>query len=286
MQVSNNSLESLLSYYFKELENLYDRDEIRSLFITVVEHYLKVDREYFQFNLETKVNQSELILIYNCANELKSGKPLQYILNEAWFYNSLFFVNEHVLIPRPETEELIEIIFKDSKTASKILDIGCGSGCIILTLKKLIPEASCTGLDLSKGALNVTLQNSKKLNLPVSIINADVLELNQLSSQYDLIVSNPPYIKETEKGSMHKNVLEHEPHLALFVSGEDEIVFYKKIIDLCASSLNSGGKLYFELNPLTANLVLNYAKQSMIFKEIELIKDINSKDRFFKGIKL
>lgn len=286
MQVSNNSLESLLTYYFNQLENLYSKDEIKSIFLVATEHYLKVDRKTFQFNLETKVNQSELILIYNCANELKSGKPLQYILNEAWFFNSLFYVNEHVLIPRPETEELIELILKDSKTAGSILDIGCGSGCIILTLKKLIHEAECTGLDLSKEALSVTLHNSKKLNLPVNITNSNVLELNQLSSKYDLIVSNPPYVKETEKGSMHKNVLEHEPHLALFVYGEDEIIFYKKIIDLCADSLNPGGKLYFELNPLTANLVLNYAKQSQLFKEVHLIKDMDSKERFFKGVKL
>lgn len=286
MQISNNKLESILKYYLQELENLYDRNEIKSIFFTVVEHYLNLDRKIFQYKLETKINQSELILIYNCVKEIKSGKPIQYILNEAWFYNSLFYVNQHVLIPRPETEELIELITKDFKTASSIIDIGCGSGCIILTLKKLFPSADCNGIDLSNEALNVTLQNSKKLNLPINLYNYDVLKLNQLNRQFDLIVSNPPYIKENEKGSMHQNVLEYEPHLALFVSGDDEIIFYKKIIDLCSSSLISNGRLFFELNPITANSVLTYAKQSMLFKEIEVIKDMNSKDRFFRGVKL
>lgn len=286
MQLSNNSLKSLLNYYYKNLENLYGRDEIKSIFITVVEHYLKVNRQSFQFNLNTKVNQSDLILIYNCANKLKSGKPLQYILNETWFYNALFYVNEDVLIPRPETEELIELIEKDTKNPVKILDIGCGSGCIILSLKYIFTAASCDGIDVSEAALKVTAINSDKLNLPINFYHCDVLKLSELPGQYDLIVSNPPYIKITEKNTMHKNVLENEPHVALFVNEDDEIIFYKKIIDLCANSLVSGGKLYFELNPLTAHLVLNYALKTQLFNEVIIIKDMSSKERFFKGIKL
>ena len=193
-----------------------------------------------------------------------------------------------MLIPRPETEELVDLILKENKSAASVLDIGTGSGCIPVTIKKKLPLAHVFACDISKEALAIAKKNSELNTVNVSYFEANVLEENILEKTqiiFEIIVSNPPYIKEEEKMQMEKNVLEHEPHLALFVNGSDAIIFYKKIIDLCAGSLVKNGKLYFELNPVTAEEVNAYAKNSNLFETTFLIKDLSGAVRFFKGIK-
>lgn len=285
MQISDNTLNAIHSYYQNQLIDVYEFNEIKSIFITICEHFLKKNRKDFQNNFNLKINQSELIAIYNLVSELKKSTPLQYLLNNAEFYSLNFYVNKHVLIPRPETEELVDIIIKENRLSKTILDIGTGSGCIILALKKNLNQSTCFAIDISSDALSVAKLNAKKLNLEVEFSNVNILTTSSLGKVYDVIVSNPPYIKLTEKESIHENVLNNEPHVALFVNENDEIIFYKKIINFCEINLVSKGLLYFELNSLTANEVLNYAIESKLFNTTELIKDMSGKLRFFKGVK-
>ena len=285
MQISDNTLNAIHSYYQNQLIDVYEFNEIKSIFITLCEHFLKKNRKDFQNNFNLKINQSELIAIYNLVSELKKNTPIQYLLNNAEFYSLNFYVNKHVLIPRPETEELVDIIIKENRLSKTILDIGTGSGCIILALKKNLNQSACFAIDISSDALSVAKLNAKKLNLEVEFSNVNILTTSSLGKVYDVIVSNPPYIKLTEKESIHENVLNNEPHVALFVNENDEIIFYKKIINFCEINLVSKGLLYFELNPLTANEVLNYAIESKLFNTTALIKDMSGKLRFFKGIK-
>ncbi len=285
MQISDNTLNAIHSYYQNQLIDVYEFNEIKSIFITICEHFLKKNRKDFQHNFNLKINQSELIAIYNLVPELKKNTPIQYLLNNAEFYSLNFYVNKHVLIPRPETEELVDIIIKENRLSKTILDIGTGSGCIILALKKNLNQSTCFAIDISSDALSVAKLNAKKLNLEVEFSNVNILTTSSLGKVYDVIVSNPPYIKLTEKESIQENVLNNEPHVALFVNENDEIIFYKKIINFCEINLVSKGLLYFELNPLTANEVLNYAIESKLFNTTALIKDMSGKLRFFKGIK-
>lgn len=286
MRIASNKVKDLLAFFHSELKNLYPKTEIDELAFRVFEHYSGFKREDMVNKLDENVNQSELILIYDAAKALATAKPLQYILKEAYFYNFSFYVNEHVLIPRQETEELVEIIYKDNKNANAhVLDIGTGSGCIPISLKCLIPSATVSACDISENALEVASKNSNKNKVEVNFFIADALNLNDTLPKYDVIVSNPPYIKRSEEEQIHDNVKKHEPHLALFVEENDAIIFYKRIIDFCCEHLNEKGKLYFELNPLTANEVDAYAISKKCFKTTELLNDMSGNIRFFKATK-
>lgn len=284
MRIATNKVKDLISFYYTELNSLYSQEEIGEIVFRIFEHFLQFTREDLVKRGEENVNQSELILIYDGAKYMAKGKPLQYVLKEAWFYEFPFYVNSHVLIPRPETEELVDIIIKDSKnTHQSILDIGTGSGCIAITLAKKINGANVEAIDISEEALKVAEKNARTLNAVVDLKKVDVLNNSDALGKYSIIVSNPPYIKRSEEHTIHSNVKDHEPHTALFVEDTDAIVFYKRIIDLCKEHLMPDGKLYFELNPLTANDVLSYARNSHIFKEMELVKDMSGNTRFFKA---
>jgi release factor glutamine methyltransferase len=238
---------------------------------------------------QENVNQSDLLKLYDCARELRKGVPLQYILGMAEFYGLKFVVNPHVLIPRPETEEMAEKLIRDNAAAEKILDIGTGSGCIPITIKKNLPRAAVYACDISTEAIEVARQNAHMNGVNVGFFRADALQPETISEQsrekMDVIVSNPPYVLDAEKSEMAPNVTQHEPHLALFVSGQDPIIFYRKIIDLCRVQLNNRGKLYFELNQLTAETVKDYAKSTGMFENVELVKDMSGATRFMIAIK-
>lgn len=289
MRLAGNKLKHLKDFFFTELRELYDDSEIEAMFQMAAEHYLSYSATDIIQKAEENINQSDLLKLYDCAKDLKKQIPLQYILGTAWFYGLPFSVHPGVLIPRPETEELADIIIQENETATSILDIGTGSGCIPVTLKKNIPDAEVYACDVSLEALAIALHNSQVNEAEVHFVEADVLNAvefaKKLDKQFDLIVSNPPYVKQSERDSLAANVLEHEPHLALFVEGEDDIIFYKKIIDYCRHALLPNGKLYFELNPLTAEEVKAYAKASDIFEELSLITDMSDAVRFFKGIR-
>ena len=239
---------------------------------------------------ETQLAQWETVL-----TELKTYKPIQYILGETEFYGLPFLVNENVLIPRPETEELVQLILVESQKSKvksfKILDIGTGSGCIPISLKKNLPSAEVFAIDVSKNALEVAQKNAEINRVEVNFIEANILltdslalptHNSQLTTLFDIIVSNPPYVRNLEKAEINPNVLEFEPHLALFVEDNDSLLFYRKITELAKNHLSENGKLYFEINQYlgkeTVALVESYG-----FKNVKLLKDIYGNDRMISA---
>lgn len=292
MRIATNKLSDLFEFYKNELSSIYDEGELYSIFELVCEKYLDYSKQQVKQHFQENINQSNLINIYNAGVELKKGTPIQYILKEAYFYDLSFNVSNAVLIPRPETEELVDLIIKQhqQKTSNNqtinILDIGTGSGCIPITLKKHLPQAKVFGIDISEKALEVAKSNALKNNVEVEFLNLDILKQPiPHNSTFNIIVSNPPYVLNSEAKQMDARVLEHEPHLALFVEDNDPIIFYKRIIDLCDKYLTEQGWLFFELNPMYAIDVKNYANASKIFNFTEILNDMSGKQRFLKAQK-
>ncbi len=286
MKIASNKLCELFSFYTSELGALYDKHELQSIFELVCEKYLNYSKIEVKQKFNDNINQSELIQIYNTAVSLKKGIPVQYILKEAFFYDTIFKVTNDVLIPRPETEELVDIIIKSNINYSSILDIGTGSGCIPIIFKKKFPHSNIIGIDISEKALEIAKINAKNNLTEIEFLQLDILN-QEIPNQFtfNIIVSNPPYIVNSESVNMEKRVLNHEPHLALFVENNNPIVFYKRIIDLCKNHLDRNGYLYFELNPMYANDVKNYANESNLFNFTEIIEDMSGKKRFLKAQK-
>jgi release factor glutamine methyltransferase len=305
MKIASNKLSDLYEFYKSELLSMYDADELYAIFEIVCEKYLRFSRAELKQQFDSNINQSDLIFIYDAAKALKTGLPVQYILKEAFFYDSFFEVTPDVLIPRPETEELVDLVIKSISPGSlltnhySLLDIGTGSGCIPITLKKQLPGIQAFGIDISEAALEVAKRNARKHQTEIHFQKIDVLapnasfqilNLTQLvpepvEGHYSLIISNPPYIAHSEAAQMEQRVLAHEPHLALFVDNDDPIIFYRRIIDLCESCLAPGGHLFFELNPLFAVDIKNYADSVNFFNFAELMIDMSGKNRFLKAQK-
>ncbi len=291
MRIASNKLQDILNFYNSELTSVYDTEELRVLISQTFEHYLGYPSAEMALKKQENLNQSDVLKLYDCCKELKKNIPLQYVLGESIFYGLKFKVNSSVLIPRPETEELVDLILKDCKklneTTLDILDIGTGSGCIAVTLKNKLPEANVSSIDISEDALLVAQQNAIQNNTTVLFKHADILknEAGYILDNYDIIVSNPPYIAKKEADQMHERVKNNEPSIALFVDSNDATVFYKRIIELCKEHLNPGGSLYFELNPLFANDVKDIAIKNNLFKEVALLKDMSGNVRFLKAIK-
>lgn len=255
MKIASNKLSDLYEFYKTELVSIYDNDELYAIFELVCEHYLGYSKTDTRLKFQENLNQSDVLKIYDTAKALKTGMPIQYVFGEADFYNLKFKVNNSTLIPRPETEELVDLIIKQSlvinhQSPFTILDIGTGSGCIPIALKKNIPNSKVTGIDISKEALEVAKSNTFKNNVVVEFIKLDILsafDSSFITHHLSLIVSNPPYVLNSEAKLMDARVLEHEPHLALFVKETDPIIFYKRIIDLCTKHLEEKGYLFLSL---------------------------------------
>ncbi len=285
MQVASNTLQHLLEFYHKQLDPLHGADEATSMFYEACTQLLSKSKAELSKSLHYRLQQSELVILYDQAKAMAKGIPLHYATGKAFFFDSEYEVTPAVLIPRPETEELVHHVLK-SRAYLRLLDIGTGSGCIAITLSKHLPMASVIGVDVSADALAVASKNNQRLNTQVVFQLVDILDTASTGKLplFDCIVSNPPYISDEEKHTLAPHVIHHEPHLALF-SGNDALLFYKRIIDFSAQHLEQHGSLWFELNPLTAEAVLNYAHASQLFKEITLIKDITNKDRILHAIK-
>lgn len=222
--------------------------------------------------------------IDSIVKRLLENEPIQYIFGVADFYGMEFKVTPDVLIPRPETAELVDIIVKDwkNRTDLRVADLCTGSGCIACALARNLPFSSVTAIDISSPALKIARENADKLKVRVNFVNADVLKLKDFTEPLDIIVSNPPYITEKEKKTMDPNVLEHEPALALFVPDSDPLIFYKPIAEFAAESLDKNGMLYFEINPDYARHITDYLKL-LSFSDIEIIRDTSAKQRFIKA---
>ncbi len=279
----------MISFYHTELRGIYEDSEIEALLGVALAHFLGYTHTQVITQSGNNINQSALIKLYDCCKDLKKHIPLQYILNEAWFYKLKFRVNKHVLIPRPETEELVDLILRENKMPRSFLDIGTGSGCIPVTIKKFAGAGIVAACDISEEALKTATENAAINSCEVVFFKADILNTSGFQKFFgetvDVIVSNPPYIKLSEKETLGKHVVDQEPHLALFVEGHDPIIFYKKIVDLCKTALREKGKLYFELNPLTAEEVRSYTLASGLFDEVNLLKDMSGNLRFLKAVK-
>ena len=291
MRIASNKLQDLIDFYNTELSSVYEPGEINVLVKEACRHYIGFSAADVTARKNENLNQSDILKLYDCCKDLKKNIPLQYILGETIFYGLTFKVNPRVLIPRPETEELVELILKDceklTETTLDILDIGTGSGCIPITMKHKLSEANVTAVDISEDALRVAQENAL-LNKTTVLFNCtDILkqDAEYALDTYDIIVSNPPYIAKKESAQMHERVKNNEPSVALFVENNDATVFYKRIIELCKQHLNSGGKLYFELNPLFANEIKDIAQKSNLFSEIHLVKDLSGNIRFLKASK-
>lgn len=270
-----------------QLLNLYDDKEIDSIIYLIFYYLLKYTKFDIHLNKEEKIKAETEKKINKIVEQLKKHKPIQYIMGHTDFYDLHFEVNPHTLIPRPETEELVELIIRENKDKKhSILDIGTGSGCIAISLANNLPASKVTALDISTGAIETARNNAKKNKVSIDFIEMDILNIPEenFSQQFDIIVSNPPYIRESEKQYMEDNVLRYEPHTALFVSDGDPLIFYRAIAIFASKHLNPSGKLYFEINEALGEEMKSML-ESLEFKNISIIKDINGKDRIVKAVK-
>lgn len=274
------SFQELKLYFIESLKDQYEQREINSFFFILIENLNNWNKIDFSLRKNEIITLENQLSFDGKINQLKKGVPIQYIINQAYFYNLDLEVNSKVLIPRPETEQLISIINSDfnQKFPLSILDIGTGSGCIILALKSLFKESKCDAIDYSIGAIEVAKNNAKKLDLDVNFSVQDVFKYNS-KSKYDIIVSNPPYITESEKTKMEFNVLGFEPHSALFVKDDDPLVFYERIAKIGQTSLNYKGAIYFEINENYGDDVVSLLKR-MGYRNCMLKKDLQEKNRF------
>ena len=273
-------------YFIQELTPLYDVGEVESFFYLILEAKHQLQRVDLALQPKLAFSESELKIWSSILEQLKKEIPIQYILGVTHFYGLEFEVNSAVLIPRPETEELVDWIvqkskIKNQKSKLKILDIGTGSGCIAIALAKNLPNAQVFALDVSEQALATAKTNAEKNQVQLAFIHQSILETEDLEQQFDVIVSNPPYVRELEKQEIKKNVLDNEPHLALFVEDNDALIFYRKIAQLAQKNLNPQGQLYFEINQYLGQEMLDLLRE-MGFKNSELRQDIYGNDRMIQ----
>jgi release factor glutamine methyltransferase len=245
------SLQEIKIFLKQKLASKIDAVELSSLMGMLIEAVTGWNRMQQIVNVNTELSKEQQAQIELYAEQLLSGKPIQYILGKAWFMGNELMVNEHVLIPRPETEELVEWIISYASIMNKplsIIDIGTGSGCIPIALKLALPLFSLTGLDISKEALAVAEINANNVKASIEWIEQDILNTAALDNTYDIIVSNPPYIPIREKANMQEQVVGFEPSIALFVSNEDPLVYYKAIAKMAKQNLSTNGQLFFEIH--------------------------------------
>lgn len=279
------TLKEYRSHFKTNLKDIYPEEEIGSFFYLLTEKFLTLKRVEVALELQRKLTLEETNIFENALRQLEKEVPIQYIIGETEFFGLTFKVNQSVLIPRPETEELVDWIIKDYadiKQPLTILDIGTGSGCIAISLAKHLTKAIVTGLDISPTALKVASENADMNEVPVSFLEQDILTLKNLETTYDVIVSNPPYVTVSEKQKMQSNVLLYEPHNALFVSDDTPLLFYKSIAEIALKNLKRNGNLYFEINESYGSKIVDLLKK-LRFKNVELKKDLFGKERMIKA---
>lgn len=286
--VADNKAISLRNYALKALSVQYSGEELENIADWLVEHFTGINKINLMHEPHALVNQSAIIHFSNAIEQMIKGMPVQYVIGEVEFYHLKLLVSTAVLIPRPETEELVDNVIKENKDKNKlkILDIGTGSGCIALALAKHLPGCQVMAIDISKQALEIANKNAIKNQ----ITNIEFLEMNVLSNEFfmdkkfDIIVSNPPYIALSESNTMSNHVLNYEPHQALFVEDGDPLVFYKVISTMSPQYLLPQGKIYMEINQKlgkeTAALFNTH-----LFSSVHLLNDLYGNDRFIKAEK-
>jgi release factor glutamine methyltransferase len=274
-----------------KLKAQFPVEEARAMADRLFEHYFRLTPVQRVINVNSPAEETTIHSIEVAVTRLLNHVPLQYLLGSAWFMDMEFDVNPSVLIPRPETEELVSLILNQFDLSKfdpglRILDIGTGSGCIAIALKHNLPGAKITAIDISHEAIDVAAANAAKNSAEVNFILADIFDQTmwQALSQFDLIVSNPPYVTNSEKINMQRNVLEHEPHTALFVPDDDPLIFYRGIIRFAKIKLCGAGCLWFEINEMFGDALKDIALNQG-FKEVNIIFDFRGKSRFLQCFK-
>ncbi|KDN54960.1 peptide chain release factor N(5)-glutamine methyltransferase [Flavobacterium seoulense] len=273
--------------FIQTLSAIYDEGEAESFFYLILEEKKQLRRIDLALQPDLVFSEEEIEVWNTILEQLKLEIPVQYLLGKTHFYGLEFEVNENVLIPRPETEELVDWIIESqqsevSNQKLRILDIGTGSGCIAISLAKNLPNATVFAIDVSEKALATAKKNAKNNQVKVNFIHKNILETIDLEQEFDIIVSNPPYVRNLEKQEIKKNVLDNEPHLALFVEDNNALVFYRKIAELAQENLSSNGQLFFEINQYLGKEMI-VLLEKMNFKNIELRKDIYGNDRMTRA---
>jgi release factor glutamine methyltransferase len=286
MAVKLQTIKDIRNYLASELEGLYTRDETRSIADIILPYVYGVSKIKILSEYNAPVSKETEERIAAICRELKTGKPVQYITGESLFYHCIIKVNPGVLIPRPETEELVDHVVRENKGFhGNIVEVGTGSGCIAIAVALNLPGANVTAVDISQEALQTAAENARLNNATVSFRQYDILDGKPaFPVKADLIISNPPYIRVSEKLQMNRNVLDFEPHNALFVPDSDPLVFYRAIFNMAVYSLSPGGSVYFEINEAMGEQIRQMA-ESYGYIDISVISDINRKDRIMKGRK-
>jgi release factor glutamine methyltransferase len=273
----------VVSGYHNRLSILYEKNEAEKITSMVFEHVIGFNRLDMTLKSTESIAQKHEEQFNRILKELETGKPVQYILGDTWFHGLKLHVNKHVLIPRRETEELVDwIISESNRPPETIIDFCTGSGCIALALKKAFPAARVIAVDISHDALEIAGANAISNSLAIEFIEADILNYS-LEMSADLVVSNPPYVLNAEQEKMNAGVLEFEPGLALFVSENDPLIFYRRISEWALLNMKPGGKIYFEINEMMGKEISDLHSQ-FGFKEYTLKRDLQEKERFFKAV--
>ncbi len=278
-------MQDITQYIRNELNLLYTPSEIRTLTHMILEQVAGLSAADILAGKLNDLSNDNIAKIEEMTQRLKKSEPIQYVLGEAHFYNRTFKVTPDVLIPRPETEELIEWIVGDAHgTTPQLFDIGTGSGCIAITLAKELPGATVHACDISAKALTIAQYNAKHNDAPITIRQQDILTDKNSPIQYDIIVSNPPYITQSEQQAMSSNVLSYEPHLALFIPDDDPLLFYRHIAQYATEHLTNNGALYFEINAYNGAETVELLHK-LGFRNVTLRNDISGNPRMIKANK-
>lgn len=283
MKVPSNLVKDIRKYYCELLCSLYEKDEANAMIFILFKYYFNIDRVRMVLEPDLRLSESEMLKIHFAVKDLLRNKPIQYVTGETEFCDLKFKVNENVLIPRPETAEMIsKIVNSQHSTVNNhcsIIDIGTGSGCIAISLAKMISNSNVYALDISEEALKIAKENAFNNNVNVSFIHDDILNLkNNIETKFDIIVSNPPYVRELEKEEMHNNVLKWEPHKALFVSDNDPLIFYRNILEFAKTHLKDNGEVWFEINEYLGKEMSDLCHE-LGFSNVKIHKDFRDRDR-------
>ncbi|MCU0462180.1 MAG: peptide chain release factor N(5)-glutamine methyltransferase [Bacteroidales bacterium] len=286
MSVNIQTIKEIRFYLTGELARIYPETEINAIANIIIKTLFKTSKLHGLAFHDKRLTHKQAYQVFSICRELKEGKPLQYILGETCFYNCIIKVNNETLIPRPETEEMVDLIIKENKGfRGTILDAGTGSGCIAIALAVNLPGTKITGIDISEGAVKVARENAVINNATVDFLKADIMNFDiKLFKNIDIIVSNPPYVRESEKKQMASNVIDFEPHIALFVPDSEPLKYYLHILKLADEILVTGGRVYFEINEALGGEMNNLLSEYGYY-EIMIIRDLNGRERFIKGIR-
>jgi release factor glutamine methyltransferase len=286
MGVKIQTIKDIRFYLSRELAGIYNEPEIRVLADILIKTVTGTTKLHDLYDKSYVITEKQVEKFLGIAEELKTGRPIQYIIGETTFYNCAIKVNNSTLIPRSETEELVDLIIKENRDyKGEIIDIGSGSGCITIALAVNLPSAKVTGVEISDDAITIARENAVSNKANVSFVKGDIFSIDgEMLSKAGIIVSNPPYVRNSEKSQMNKNVIDFEPHLALFVSDSDPLIYYKAILKLADIILLPDGYLYFEINEAMGKPLVELFK-AFDYAHIEIVLDINDKERIIKGRK-